>query len=314
MEEVQKLWGDKRYYSLDLALKEKYGRKVAKLALDAGLTCPTRDGTKGKRGCLFCSSKGSGDFTKPGSITSQMGVQANIAQRKWKDCLFIAYFQSYTNTYAPISVLRKLFDEALAFKGVIGLAIATRCDCLGTDIIKLIEEYKNKTYIWVEIGLQTSCDITGKVIRRGFETRELDDAVMELSAHGIPSVVHLIAGLPGENKNDFLNSVRHVANLPIWGVKLQMLHVLTDSDLYETYVEAPYGLFDREEYVDLVCDAIELLSPLQVVHRLTGDGKKENLYAPLWTLEKRRVITEINQEMNRRKSFQGRLYGKVLPN
>lgn len=302
------LWGDKRFCSLDFALKERFGRKVAKIAVDAGFTCPTRDGVKGTRGCLFCSSRGSGDFTKPGSILEQMEKQATLARAKWGECLFIPYFQSFTNTYASVEAVRQRLNEALSFPGVAGVALATRCDCLEEPMLDLLEEYHTKTFLWIELGLQTAKDETGRLIRRGFETRDFTEAVIRLSKRGIFSVAHLIAGLPGEGREDFLDTVRLVARLPLWGVKLQMLHVLRDSDLYESFQNEPYRLFEREEYVELVCDALELLPPNRVIHRLTGDGKRANLYAPLWTLDKRRVLTEINQELARRKSCQGKFY------
>lgn len=306
--EIPLLWDSKRYHSLDYALKQRFGGKVAKLSLDAGFTCPTRDGTKGVGGCLFCSSRGSGDFTSAGGITRQMEEQAAMMGQKWKTCRYIAYFQSYTNTYGPVDKIRALFDEALAFPGTVGLAVATRCDCLGKEVLDLLEEYSKRTFLWVELGLQTVSDETGRIIRRGFDTWQFDEAVAHLAARGIPPVVHLIAGLPGEDQHHFMRSVRHVAALPVWGIKLQMLHVLTDSDLFKTFQKEPYRLFDREEYIELICDALEVLSPLQVIHRLTGDGKKEQVHAPLWTLDKRRVLTEIHQELVRRKSWQGKLY------
>lgn len=300
------LWGGKRFHSLDYELKERFGKKVAKLALDAGMTCPTRDGTKGSEGCLFCSSRGSGDFTQPGSITEQLEKQAQMALGKWKDCVFIPYFQSYTNTYAPVEALRARFDEALSYPGTVGLAVATRCDCLQPEIIELLHDYNQKTFLWVEIGLQTISDETGLIIRRGFSTKDFVDAVMSLDAYKIRSVVHLIAGLPGEGKQEFLKSVRFVASLPIWGIKLQMLNILKDSGLYQDYLNRPYRLFDREEYAELICDALELIPPHMVVHRLTGDGKKANLYEPQWTADKKQVLTEINLELQRRKSIQGK--------
>lgn len=306
--EVDHRWGGKRFHSLDYELKKTFGVKVAKLSLDAGFTCPTRDGTKGSRGCLFCSSRGSGDFTRAGSITRQMNEQAEAALKKWGDCSYIAYFQSYTNTYAEVSVLRKLFDEALAFPRTVGLAVATRCDCLSDDVLDLLEEYGKRVFLWVELGLQSSDDKTGSLIRRGFATAEFDEAVNRLYNRNIRSVAHLIAGLPGEDKNGLISSVRHVASLPVWGIKIHMLHVLYDSDLYGYYLSSPFSLFDREDYIEAVCDCLEILRPEMVIHRLTGDGKKENLLMPLWTLDKRRVLTEIDQELTRRKSFQGCKY------
>mgnify|MGYP000911662367 CR=1 FL=1 len=302
------LWDNKRYHSLDYALKRRFGEKVAKLSLDGGFTCPTRDGTKGTRGCIFCSSRGSGDFTKAGNITLQMAEQAALLAQKWKTKRYIAYFQSHTNTYGPIEKLKALFDEALAFPGTVGLAVATRCDCLGTEVLDLLEGYNKKTFLWVELGLQTSSDETGRLIGRGFETQQFDEVVGKLDTRGIRTVAHLIAGLPGEDGQGFLRSVRHVAALPVWGMKLQMLHVLTDSDLYEAYLKAPYRLFDREEYVELISDALELIPPDKVIHRLTGDGSKDKVYAPLWTLDKRRVLTEIQQELTRRRSYQGKFH------
>ncbi len=300
-------WDGKRFHSLDFALKKRLGKKVAKLALDASMTCPTRDGTKGVGGCLFCSSRGSGDFTQYGSITEQMEQQAQIALAKWKDCAFIPYFQSYTNTYASVETLRKLFDEALAYPGSVGLAVATRCDCLQPEVLELLNEYNQRTFLWVELGLQTVSDDTGRIIRRGFSTQEFVDAVTSLDEYRILTVVHLIAGLPAEDQRTFLESVRFVAGLPVWGIKLQMLNILFDSDLYQDYLQSPYRLFSREEYVEVICDAIELLPPRMVIHRLTGDGKKANLYEPQWVIDKRRVLTEINQELQRRKSVQGKL-------
>jgi radical SAM protein (TIGR01212 family) len=308
MENSSTRWDGKRFHSLDYALKEKFGKKIAKLALYAGMTCPTRDGTKGNRGCLFCSRRGSGDFTKPGSITCQMKQQSEELLGKWDNCAFIAYFQSYTNTYAPVEKLRNLFDEALTFPGTVGLAVATRCDCLSDEVLSLLAEYNEKTFLWVELGLQSACDVTGRLIRRGFATEEFDRAVIRLNKLKILSVVHLIAGLPGEDRKKFLESVKHINQLPLWGIKIHMLHVLNDSDLYDEYQKRPFELPDMEDYAETVCDALEILRSDIVVHRLTGDGNKENLIAPLWTLNKRRVLTEINQELQRRKTFQGRHY------
>lgn len=296
---------EKRYYTLDRALKDLFGKKTAKLSLDGGMTCPNRDGTKGVGGCLFCGEKGSGDFTHSGSLAKQLEVQAKILQRKWKDPVFIAYFQSFSNTYAPVERLRALWEEALCFEGVKGLAVATRCDCLSEDVLELLDELNKRTFVWVELGLQTACDSTGARLNRGFATGDFDKSVKNLSQRGIRTVAHLIAGLPGEGREGFLKSVSHVSHLPIWGIKLHMLHVLKDSPLFDLYRKEPFSLPDRETYGEWVCDALELLRPDIVVHRLTGDGKKENLEAPLWTLDKLSVITEIDREMNRRNSRQG---------
>ena len=296
---------EKRYYTLDRALKDLFGKKTAKLSLDGGMTCPNRDGTKGVGGCLFCGEKGSGDFTDRGSLANQLEAQAKILRRKWKEPVFIAYFQSFSNTYAPLERLRALWEEALLFEGVQGLAVATRCDCLPEDVLELLDEFNQRTFVWVELGLQTACDPTGARLNRGFSTDDFDKSVKNLSQRGIRTVAHLIAGLPGEGREDFLKSVSHVSHLPIWGVKLHMLHVLKDSPLFNLYRNEPFSLPDKETYGEWVCDALELLRPDIVIHRLTGDGKKENLEAPLWTLDKLSVITEIDREMNRRNSRQG---------
>ena len=296
---------EKRYYTLDRALKDLFGTKTAKLSLDSGMTCPNRDGTKGVGGCLFCGEKGSGDFTNSGSLANQLEAQAKILRRKWKDPVFIAYFQSFSNTYAPAERLRALWEEALCFEGVKGLAVATRCDCLSDDVIELLDELNKRTFVWVELGLQTACDATGARLNRGFSTGDFDEGVKKLSQRGIRTVAHLIAGLPGEGREGFLKSVSHVSRLPIWGIKLHMLHVLKDSLLFDLYRNTPFSLPDMETYGEWICDALELLRPDIVIHRLTGDGKKENLEAPLWTLDKLSVITEIDREMNRRNSHQG---------
>lgn len=298
----------KRFYSLNDALYEQFGSRVAKLSLNAGLTCPTRDGAKGYGGCLFCSASGSGDFISQGSVQEQMEQQAKLLSRKWDTQKYIAYFQSFTNTYASPARLESIWQEALGFPGTVGLAVATRPDCLSDPIISLLQAFNLKTYFWLEMGLQTIHNSTGNLIRRGFSTEDFDKKVLELNEKGIRIVCHVIVGLPGEGRQEFLDTVKHVSSLPIWGIKIHMLHILKFSALYDYYQANRFDLPDLEAYTEWVCDALEILRPDIVIHRLTGDGDRKNLYLPLWTANKLKVLSEIDRELARRKSYQGK-YG-----
>jgi len=292
-------WYDKRYHTLDYELKERFGKKVVKLSLDGGFTCPNRDGRVGTRGCIFCSEKGSGDFAGPRnmSILEQIEQQKKLLSSKWPDSKYIAYFQSYTNTYAPVDKLRTQYETALAGADVVGLAIATRPDCIPVDVLTLLEEISHKTFLWVELGLQTIHVKSAEFIRRGYDLPKFIEAVENLKKMGIRVVVHLILGLPGESDKDMLDTVRFVAGLGIWGVKFHMLYIQKDTDLYEYYNSHPFNLLSIEEYTDIIVDALEILPPDIVVHRVTGDGVKKLLVAPRWTLDKLRVLSTIDKKL-----------------
>jgi hypothetical protein len=301
------MWNDKRYHTLDYELKKIFGEKTIKLSIDGNFTCPNRDGTIGRKGCIFCSDRGSGDFTQRGkTITEQIAEQKQFMSKKWKSNTYIAYFQNYTNTYDTVDNLRKKFYEAVSCENIKGIAIATRPDCISDEIADLLEELSHKTFLWVELGLQSIHDKTAELIRRGYCLEQFNHAVEILKSKNIKTVVHLIMGLPGESKEQMLNSVKYISSLNIWGVKIHMLHILENTDLAEYYVKNPFVILSQEEYVNLVCDALELLKGDIVVHRITGDGKKSDLIEPRWTLNKLNVLSDIDKILKIRGSFQGK--------
>lgn len=303
-------WGDKRYHSLNFELRKVFNQKVAKLSLSGDFTCPNRDGTIGNKGCLFCSEEGSGEFAAPKelSIESQIKQQKELLSLKWKTGKYIAYFQNYTNTYSALDDLNRKYREAINGDDIVGLAIATRPDCLNEDILDLLSEINNETYLWVEFGLQTIHESTARLIRRGYNLECFNDSIKELKKRNIKIVVHLIIGLPGESVEDILESVRYISSLSIYGVKLHLLHVLKDTDLYNYYLKENFNILSQDEYVSLVCDAIELLPPEVVIHRLTGDGAKDKLVTPRWTLNKLKVLTDIDKVLKSRDTYQGYKY------
>lgn len=307
------MWDGKPYYSLDYYLKHRFGEKVYKIALDGGMTCPNRDGTLDTRGCIFCSAGGSGDFAAPreADVTSQINhAIAGIKQSKSTGRAFIAYFQSYTNTYADISYLRPLFTEAISHPDVVGLSVGTRPDCLPEDVVNLLKELNEKKPVWVELGLQTIHEDTASFIRRGYSLDIFEKAVSALHENGLETVVHVILGLPGEDTGRILQTIQYLNTVPIQGVKLQLLHVLSGTDLGRLLGKFP--IYTLEEYVDTVIACLEHLSPETVIHRLTGDGPKDLLLAPDWSTKKRHVLNTIHKTMSVRNSFQGKYYRKGM--
>ena len=301
------MWNDKRYHTLDYELKKIFGEKTIKLSIDGNFTCPNRDGTRGYGGCIFCSERGSGDFTERGkTITEQIVEQKQFMSKKWKSTTYIAYFQNYTNTYDTVDNLRKKFYQALSCENIKGIAIATRPDCIDDEIADLLEELNQKTFLWVELGLQSIYNKTAQFIRRGYSLEQFDKAVEILKKKNIKTVVHLIMGLPGESTSQMLNSVKYISNLNIWGVKIHMLHIIKNTDLAKYYDKNPYKILSQEEYVELICDSLELLHKDIVVHRLTGDGKKSDLIEPKWTLHKLKVLSDIDKTLKIRESYQGK--------
>lgn len=303
-------WGDKPYYSLDYYLREHYGEKVYRLALDAGLTCPNRDGTLGQRGCIFCSSQGSGDFAAPASssITRQIEEARQLILQKRNCRKYIAYFQAFSNTYGPIDYLRQIFQEAMEHPDVVILSVATRPDCLGDDVLALLSELNQRKQVWVELGLQTIHPATSRFIRSGFSLACYGDAVRRLRALDIPVITHVILGLPHETKEQMLETIDYLGQSGIQGVKLHMLHILTDTDLYGYYCAHPFPLPTLGEYCDLIRECLEHLPPDIVIHRLTGDGPKELLAAPLWSSKKRTVLNEIHRHLKETGSYQGKQF------
>ena len=303
-------WNDKRYHSLDYHFKKTFGEKVYRLSLNGGMTCPNRDGHLSSGGCIFCSAGGSGDFaTAPAlSITEQIEEAKQRIAGKTKCTKYIAYFQAYTNTYAPVEYLRNIFSEAIGHPDIVALSIATRCDCLPLDVLDLLEELNHIKPVWVELGLQTIHARTLKFIRSGFTLEQFDKAVSDLDARGISVITHLILGLPGETKDDMLSSLAYVTKMPVSGLKLQLLHVLRDTELASYYEENPFWTFSLEEYCDFIVDCIEQLPPEMVLHRITGDGPRKLLIAPLWSTDKKRVLNTIQKRLAERDTWQGKYF------
>lgn len=303
-------WDDKRYYSVDYYLKQTFGEKVYRLSLNGGMTCPNRDGTLDTRGCIFCSSAGSGDFAQKACepIPLQLYSAKKQLRSKRKCNKFIAYFQAYTNTYASVDYLKRIFMEAIMDPDVVILSIATRPDCLSADILELLKELNSIKPVWIELGLQTIHSKTSRFIRSGFTLSCFHEAVANLSSLSIPVIVHIILGLPGESRKQMLETVSHVGSLPVFGIKLQLLHVLSDTDLGSFYEKHPFPLLTQEEYCELISDCLSILSPDITIHRLTGDGPKDLLIGPLWSSAKRSVLNQIQKTLKNRNIWQGKFY------
>ena len=301
---------NKRYYTYDYYLRKTFGGKCAKLPLDVGFTCPNIDGRCGRGGCIYCSDRGSGDFAPEAklSVAEQIRVQRELFARKWDVSRCIAYFQAHTNTYAPLPVLRTYYEEALAQEGVVGLNIATRADCLPPDVVDYLAALSERTVLTVELGLQTTSDETAARINRGHSFADFCRGYEALRAasKNIQICVHLILGLPGEDDARMLQTVRDVAALHPDQVKIHLLHVLRGTTLAKLYENGEYQPLDRDRYVRLVADALELLPPDTVIGRLTGDGKADDLLAPLWSRKKTTVINDIDKLLYARNSYQGR--------
>ncbi len=325
-------WNGKPYHSLDHYLKETFGQKVYKLALDGGQTCPNRDGAKGRRGCIFCSEGGSGDFAAPllpgsawlpvsaGSFCPPQLLDAipdgvfrqieeakgRLARKLPKGCeKYIAYFQSYTNTYAPLPYLERLFSSALSHPDIAALSIGTRPDCLPQETIELLARLDSQKPVWVELGLQTIHESSAAFIRRGYSLDCFLDAFSRLRAAGLTVIVHVILGLPGEDREMMLQTVRFLGDLKVDGIKLQLLHILFGTDLGELYQTRPFPVMEMDEYLDLVVDCIASLPPSVVIHRISGDGPKRLLIAPLWSGNKRLVLNSMARRFKERGISQG---------
>jgi radical SAM protein (TIGR01212 family) len=293
------VFGEQHFNSIGNYLKNHFGCKVIKLSLDAGFTCPNRDGTKGTGGCIFCSAEGSGDFA------SDIPGQIRLLSKKWPSGKYIAYFQSHTNTYAPVDVLREKYEQALDYPDVIGIAIATRPDCLSPEVLELLNDLNQKTFLWVELGLQTMHEETALLINRCYPLSVFDQSVDELSQLDIKTVVHLILGLPGESREDMLESVRYVCGKDIFGIKLHLMNVLKDTGLAEFY-PGRIHIPTKEEYINLVVDVLEIVPQHITIHRVTADAPRHLLIAPEWGYEKRSILNGIQKEFRKRDSYQGK--------
>ena len=300
---------EKPYYALDYLLRERFGEKVYKVTLDGGMTCPNRDGTLGERGCIFCSAGGSGDFAaaRSLSITEQIDSQIRILTEKRPIKRFIAYFQAYTNTYAPLPYLEQIFTEAISHPKVAVLSVGTRPDCLGEEVLRLLSRLNSRKPVWVELGLQTIHPETALYIRRGYPLSCFEEAVKAVRKESIEVVVHTILGLPGEDRDKLLKTIAYLNTQDIQGIKLQLLHVLEGTDLADEYRAGVIRVLSRDEYVDLVIDCLEHLRPDISIHRLTGDGPSALLIAPLWAQRKREVLNLIHHRMKLRGSYQGKV-------
>ena len=303
-------WDGKRYYSFNSYLKQTFGEKVYKISLNGGFTCPNRDGTLGTRGCIFCSEGGSGDFAPDAAlpIGEQIEEGIRMIRQKTDASKYIAYFQAFTNTYAPYEKLHSLFYDAILRQEIVGLAVGTRPDCLPPDVLELLDELNQIKPVFVELGLQTIHEKTAQFIRRGYPLSCFEQAVKALHDLGINVVVHLILGLPGETEEMMLESVRYLNQLPVNGVKFSLLHVLKHTDLGALYEKHPFPVYELDDYVDFVIRCIEELREDIVIHRLTGDGPKDLLIAPRWTLNKRKVLNEIARRMKETNSRQGKRF------
>ena len=304
-----------RYRSFNQAMGERFGCKVYKLALDGGMTCPNRDGTLGSRGCVFCGAEGSGAFAAPacGSIRDRLEAAKQRVARKNRGGKYLAYFQSFTNTYAPAAYLEQIFTQALEPEEICGLSVATRPDCLPDETVALLARLNRDKPVWVELGLQTIHEATARYIRRGYALPVFDDAVRRLKAAGLNVVVHVILCLPGESREDMLDTVRCVGHSGAEGIKLQLLHVLEGTDLAEDWRKGKVPLPTLEEYIALLEDCLAEMPPGMTVHRLTGDGAKKDLLAPLWTGDKKRVLNTMRLAFDRDNVVQGSRWNAGKP-
>lgn len=305
----------KRYNALGEYFKNQYGKKMVKLAIDAGFTCPNRDGTLASSGCIFCSEKGSGEYAgvvgdeydphQTYSIYEQIESQKKLLSDKWKSTGYIAYFQNFTNTYASVPILSKLYDEALTFDGIEGLAIATRPDCIDDEKIKLLKKYNQQGILWVELGLQSIHEKSLKWLETHYSFDQFNQTFMKLKKAEIPVVVHLIVGLPNESHDDFIASVEYISKMKPFGIKLHMLNILKGTALQKEYESHFFELLELDDYIEWITDAIEILDESIVIHRLTGDGAHNDVIAPLWIKDKRSVLNGIEKNLARRNVSQG---------
>ncbi|MBR5322926.1 MAG: TIGR01212 family radical SAM protein [Clostridia bacterium] len=298
---------NKRYYTYDCYLKRRFGKKCVKIALDGGFTCPNIDGTISYGGCIFCSEKGSGDHTPPCNIplAEQFELGKKFIENKWNDVFYIPYFQAHTNTYAPIEILKQKFEQAITLPDTVGISISTRPDCLENNVVDYLADLSQRTYLTVELGLQSANDKTLSLINRGHNYAQFADGFNKLKEKGINVCIHIINGLPGESYKDMMHTAHCVAELSPHALKIHLLYILKNTPLATMYEQGKFAELSREEYVRLVCDQLEILPKDIVIERVTGDGVKDDLIAPLWSTQKTIVTNEIDKEFVKRGTFQG---------
>ncbi len=301
---------NKRYHTLNYYLRNKFNSKVCKISLNAGFTCPNIDGTKGYGGCIYCSKSGSGEFggNPSKSLVEQFNDVKEVLAKKWPNAKYIAYFQARTNTYAPLEVLKEKYETVLKIDNVIGLDIATRCDAISDDTLDYLEELSKRTFLTIELGLQTTKEETSILINRGHTLKEFDDMVKKLRDRNINVVVHIINGLPYENEDDMLNTVRHLNKLDIQGIKIHMLNIVKDTPLEVLYNKEKFHILTKDEYIDIVIKQLELLDEKIVIHRITADPDIKSLVEPKWLVKKFCVLNDIDKEMVRRDTYQGKYF------
>lgn len=315
-EAVPLLFGDKRYHSWSNHLRNEFGEKIFKIPLDAGFDCPNRDGSVASGGCTFCSERGSGDFAgdRRDDLITQFNTIKDKMHKKWKSGKYMGYFQAYTNTYAPVEELREMYEVILEQEGVVGLSIATRPDCLPDDVVEYLAELNKRTYLWVELGLQTVHEKTAQLINRAHDFQCYVDGVEKLRKHNIRVCSHIINGLPQETPEMMLETAKEVAKLDVQGVKIHLLHLLKRTPMVKQYEKGLLQFMDFNTYINLVVDQLEILPPHMIIHRLTGDGPADLLIGPMWSMKKWEVLNSIEAELKRRNSWQGKYYKKEVVN
>ncbi|WP_034748881.1 TIGR01212 family radical SAM protein [Halalkalibacter wakoensis] len=304
------MYGDKRYYSWNYYLREQFGEKVFKIPLDAGFDCPNRDGSVAHGGCTFCSERGSGDFAgdRKDDLVTQFHTIKDKMHKKWKSGKYIGYFQAYTNTYAPVETLRSYYETILEQEGVVGLSIATRPDCLPDVVVEYLAELNKRTFLWVELGLQTVHERTALLINRAHDYQSYADGVKKLRKHNINVCSHIINGLPLEDYDMMMETAKEVAKLDVQGIKIHLLHLLKKTAMVKQYEKGLLQLMKEDDYIQLVVDQLEVLPPNMVVHRLTGDGPADLMIGPMWSMNKWSVLNGIEAELKRRDSSQGKYF------
>ncbi|MGL5756862.1 MAG: TIGR01212 family radical SAM protein [Paraclostridium sp.] len=303
---------NKRYHTWNYYLRSTFGEKVFKVSINAGFSCPNIDGTITYGGCTYCSKEGSGDFAgNPNdNLIKQFEDIKQMMHKKWHSAKYIGYFQAFTNTHAPVDILKEKYETVLNLDDVIGLSISTRPDCLPDDVIEYLAELNKKTNLWVELGLQTIHDKTSKIINRGHDYNTFLEGIEKLKKHNIKTIVHIINGLPGEDYNMMMETAKAVADLGVHGIKIHLLHVLKNTPMEKMLKNKSFDLMEKNDYVNLVCDQLEILPPEMIVHRLTGDGKRDEMVGPMWSLKKWEVLNSIDDTMRERNSYQGINYNK----
>ena len=301
---------NKRYHTLNYFYKTKFGTKVFKVSLNGGFSCPNLDGTLGYGGCIYCSKTGSGEFGGDihKSLTNQFNEMKEVVNKKHIPCKYIGYFQARTNTYAPVNILKEKYEEVLSLDNVIGLNIATRCDAISDECLSYLEDLNKRTYLTIELGLQTIHEKTSKLINRCHTLESFDNMVKKLRERNINVVVHIINGLPFETEEMMLDTVKHLNNLDIQGIKIHMLHIIKDTDMAKLLKETNFHVLTKEEYIDIVIKQLELLNPKIVINRITSDPDKEQLLAPIWLCQKCQLLNDIDKEMKKRNTYQGIKY------